>query len=220
MPFALMADVYTDDLGRYRLTGLESREYLVQVDLRLQQMEFESAAGGFQGSSTIGEAAVLSFYSGSATRRLEAKPFKLTPNEERSGEDITIPIARLHTITGEILAAHDGHVLNQGSVKLLDPDDKSEVESSKVERGDSKFHLLFVPEGNYILHVDSAADVTYEDVPNPPGTMPTSNEKVHTIHTYSQADQALNVHDDVPNLTVSVPDKSTQQLNPQTATSQ
>jgi len=30
MPFALMAGVYTDDLGRYRLTGLESREYLVQ----------------------------------------------------------------------------------------------------------------------------------------------------------------------------------------------
>jgi hypothetical protein len=50
--------------------------------------------------------------------------------------------------------------------------------------------------------------------------MPTSNEKVHTIHAYSQADQALNVHDDVPNLAVSVPDNSTQQPNPQTATSQ
>jgi hypothetical protein len=70
-------------------------------------------------------------------------------------------------VTGEIVAAHDGHVVNQGNVKLLDADDKSEVETGKLERPDGKFHLFFVPEGN-ILHVDTAADVTYEDVPSPP----------------------------------------------------
>ncbi len=219
MPFAFVADVYTDDLGRYRLTGLESREYLVQVDLNLQHMEFESAPGSFQGSSSFGEVARLSFYSGSTARKLDAKPFKLNANEERSGEDITIPIAKLHTITGEIVATHDGHLLNQGLVKLLDPDDKSEIESSKVERADGKFHLLFVPEGNYILRIDNPADVTYEDVPNPPGSMPTSYEKTNMVRAYGTADQPLTVHDDIPNLTVYVPDKSTQQPNPQTAAS-
>jgi hypothetical protein len=219
MPFALMADVYTDDLGRYRLTGLESREYLVKVDLNLQHMEFESGPGGFGGSSGIDNVASLSFYSGNTARKLDAKPFKLTTNEERSGEDITIPLAKLHTITGEIVAAHDGHVLNQGNVKLLDPDDKSEIENSKVERTDGKFHLLFVLEGNYILRVDNPADVTYEDVPNPPGSIPASYEKAHMVRPYGTADQPLNIHDDVPNLTISVPDTSTQQSHPQTATS-
>ena len=99
MPFALMADVYTDDLGRYRLTGLQSREYMVEVVLQLQQMNFASAPGESGGSSSINNVASLSFYSGSATRKADAKPFKLSANEENSGEDITIPLAKLHTIT-------------------------------------------------------------------------------------------------------------------------
>jgi hypothetical protein len=220
MPFALMADVYTDDLGRYRLTGLESREYLVRVDLNLQHMDFASAPGESGGSSSINNVASLAFYSGSATRKLDATPFKLTANEEHSGEDITIPIAKLHTISGEVVAEHDGHVLNQGSVQLLDPDDKSEVESSKVERADGKFHLFFVPEGNYILHVDNAADVTYEDVPNPPGSMPASREKTNVIRTYGTADQPLNLHDDAPTIVLSVPEKGAPSVPKQTAASQ
>lgn len=207
MPFALMADVYTDDLGRYRLTGLQSREYMVEVVLQLQHMDFASAPGESGGSSSINNVASLAFYSGSATRKADGKPFKLSANEEHSGEDITIPLAKLHTITGEIVAAHDGHVLNQGNVKLLDADDKSEMEATRLGRGDNKFHLFFVPEGNYILHIDDTADVTYEDVPFPPGTMPPTHEETHVLRTYGTLDQQLTVHDDIPGLTISVPDK-------------
>jgi hypothetical protein len=220
MPFALMADVYTDDLGRYRLTGLRSREYMVEVVLQLQQMDFASTPGEVGGSSSLNNVASLSFYSGSATRKADAKPFTLSANDEHSGEDITIPLARLHTITGEIVAAHDGHVLNQGNVKLVDADDKSEVESSKLERADSKFHLLFVPEGNYILRVDNAADVTYEDVPYPPGTMPPTHEVAHPIHAYGNADQPINIHDDAPTVVLSVPEKGAATTPKQTAASQ
>jgi hypothetical protein len=222
-PFALMAemtDAYTDDLGRYRLTGLQSREYMVEVVLQLQHMDFATTPGETGGSSSSGNVASLSFYSGSATRRADAKPFKLGANEEHSGEDITIPLAKLHTITGEIVAAHDGHVLNQGNVKLLDAGDKSEVESSKLERADGKFHFLFVPEGNYILRVDTAADVTYEDVPYPPGTMPPTHEVTHPIHAYGNADQPINVHDDAPTVVISVPEKSAASATTQTAPSQ
>jgi hypothetical protein len=183
-------------------------------------MDFASAPGESGGSSSVNNVASLAFYSGSATRRADATPFKLTANEEHSGEDITIPIAKLHTITGEVVAEHDGHVLNQGNVKLLDPDDKSEVESSKVERADGKFHLFFVPEGNYIFHVDNAADVTYEDVPYPPGTLPPTHEEAHTIHAYGTADQPLNLHDDAPTIVLSVPEKGAPSLPKQTAASQ
>ncbi len=220
MPFALMADVYTDDLGRYRLTGLQSREYMVEVVLQLQHMDFASAPGEAGGSSSIDNVACLAFYSGSATHKADAKPFKLGANEEHSGEDITIPLAKLHTITGEFVAAHDGHPLNYGHVKLLTADDKSEVESSKLARADGKFHLYFVPEGNYILHVDTAADVTYEDVPYPPGTMPPTHEVTHTIHAYGHADQPIDIHDDAPTVVISVPEKGATSGPKQTAASQ
>jgi hypothetical protein len=220
MPFAMMADVYTDDLGHYRLTGLKSREYMVEVVLQLMRMDFASAPGENGGSSSINPVASLSFYSGSASRKADATPFKLSASEEHSGEDITIPLAKLHTITGEIVAAHDGHPLNQGNVKLLDADDKSEVESSKLERTDGKFHLFFIPEGNYILRVDNAADVTYEDVPYPAGTMPPTHEVTHLLHAYGDADQPLNVHDDAPTVVLSVPEKGAGSAPKQTAASQ
>jgi hypothetical protein len=220
MPFAMMADVYSDDLGRYRLTGLQPREYMVEVVLQLQQMNFASAPGQIGGSTSINNVASLSFYSGSATRKADAKPFSVSANEEHSGEDVTIPLAKLHTVTGELVAAHDGHVLNQGNVKLLDADDKSEVESSRLERTDSKFHLFFVPEGNYILRVDDAADVTYEDVPYPPGTMPPTHEVTHTIHAYGNADQPINIHDDAPTVVISVPEKGAAAAPKQAAASQ
>jgi hypothetical protein len=211
MPFNMMADTYTDDLGHYRLTGLAPREYMVEVILQLQNMQFGFTPGAAGGSTSVNNVATLSFYSGSATRKQDAKPFKVVANEEHSGEDITIPLAKLHTITGELTAAHDGHLLNQGEIKLLDPDDKSELESARLDRADNKFHFFFVPEGNYILRVSNAADVTYEDVPYPPGTMPPTHEIAHMLRSYGTLDQPLNVHDDIPNLVLSVPDKTAPQ---------
>jgi hypothetical protein len=219
-PFAMMTEVHTDDLGRYRLIGLPPREYTVQIDLELQKLDFGMIIGQSWNSRSDSSIARVLFYSGNTARQRDATPFKLTAGEERTGEDITIPLAKLHTITGEIVAAHDGHVLNQGSVKLLDPDDKSEVESSKVERTDGKFHLFFVPEGSYILRVNDAADVTYEDVLNPPGSMPMSHEKTNMVRAYGTADQPLNLHDDIPNLTVYVPEHSVHPAPKQTAASQ
>jgi hypothetical protein len=209
MPFNMMADTYTDDLGRYRITGLEPREYMIEVVLQLQNMDFGFVPGESGGSSSINNVATISFYSGGVARKSEAKPFKVAANDERT-EDLTIPLSKLHTLSGEITAAHDGHLLNKADVKLLDPDDKSELESAKVERRDSKFHLLFVPEGNYILHVDGAADATYEDVPYPPGYMPRTHEEVHTLRSYGTLDQPLNVHDDNPGLVLAVPDQKKQ----------
>lgn len=216
MPFNMMADTYTDDLGRYRITGLDPREYIIEIVLQLQNMDFSFVPGSAGGSSSFGSAATISFYSGGVARRLNAKPFKVTANEELT-EDLTIPLSKLHTVTGEVTAAHDGHLLNSAEIKLLDPGDKSEIESAKIERRDGKFHLLFVPEGSYILHVDGAADVTYEDVAYPPGTMPPTHEVVHTLRTYGSVDQPLTVHDDIPTLTVSVPDKSAAQPTPRSA---
>ena len=219
-PFRMDSEIRTDDLGRYRLVGLAPRDYIVQIDLELQNTDFGMEIGGLGGSRQNRSIARIAFYSGGTTRKREAISFKLAAGDEHSGEDITIPLSKLHTLTGELLSAHDGHVLNSGRVSLRDPDDQSEMESCRVGRVDSKFHLLFIPEGNYTLHVSNAADVTYVDVPNPPGSMPPSWETTHLIHDYGVIDQPVNVHDDIPNLTLSIPEKPAPQASPQTTASQ
>ena len=216
----MSADVRTDDLGHYRIVGLAPREYTIQVDLELRDQDFGMTDRGMVTAIMHRPSVKISFFSGDTTRKRDARSFKLGADEERTGEDITIPLSKLHTITGELLAAHDGHVLTGGDIQVLDGDDKSVVEGSKVGLADSKFHLFFIPEGSYILHIVNAADVTYKDVPYPAYTMPPTHEEVHTLHTYGTLDQPLSVHDNIPNLTVSVPDKSTQQPNPQTTASQ
>lgn len=180
----------------------------MQVTLELKNTLFGLHPGQVGGSSMPNQLASIAFYSGGTARQHDATPFKLTAGEERSGEDIIIPLAKLHSVTGELVAAHDGHPLNHGYVKLIDADDKSELEHSKIEGTDGKFHLYFVPEGNYLLHVSEAADVTYEDIPYPPGTMPPTHEETHILHAYGTADQPLNVHDDAPSVVLSIPEKS------------
>jgi hypothetical protein len=91
------------------------------------------------------------------------------------------------------------------------------METTRLGRGDNRFHLFFVPEGNYILHIDETADVTYEDVPFPPGTMPPTHEETHVLRTYGTLDHQLTVHDDIPGLTISVPDKTAPQPAPRAA---
>jgi hypothetical protein len=210
-PIIMADDVRTDDLGRYRIAGLAPRDYMIQVDLELQDTDFGVTIGALSISAMNRPIASISLFSGNTTRKRDAKPFKLTAGVERTGEDLTIPISKLHTVTGELLAAHDGHVLTRGNIQLLDAEDKSEIETTKLDRADSKFHLFFVPEGNYILRVDDAADVTYEDVPYPSGILPPTYEVAHTIRTYGTLDEPLTVHDDIPSLTISVPEKTAAQ---------
>ncbi len=47
----------------------------------------------------------LMVYSGDATRKSDADVFKLGPGEERAGDDITIPLSKLHSVSGVVTAA-------------------------------------------------------------------------------------------------------------------
>ena len=64
-------------------------------------------------------------YSGSTPRLKDAAVLALDLSEERAGEDLRIPLSKLHPITGNIVSAHDGHVINAGQVDLYHADDKS-----------------------------------------------------------------------------------------------
>ena len=148
----------------------------------------------------------LPVYSGNKTRTKDAARFTLKLGEERHGEDIQIPISKLHTVRGNIIARRDGHVINRGFVSLLNADDKSQASYTEVAREDESFLFGFVPEGDYILQIGFAADVEYAEIPNPPHSSPPTRTDFHTLRTYGPADLALHVEGDMSGLTVTVPE--------------
>lgn len=203
-PNETAAQTRTDDRGVYRISGLPAREFLVEVDLQLNKMTYEFGAGGSGTSTEVGYS--LPIYSGNIWRKKDATPVSLRSGEDRAGEDIQIPISKLHTVRGSITAARDGHTINGGSVSLLHADDKSEAARASLTKDDNVFAFSFVPEGDYILHVAGAADLEYEEIPNPPHSVPQTRTEVHTLHIYGSTDQALHIDGDLPGLTVAVPE--------------
>jgi hypothetical protein len=137
-------------------------------------------------------------------RAKDAKPFDLRQGEEQSGEDIQIPISKLHTVRG-VVTARDGHALNGGQVTLLYPDDKTQVSEAKIT-SDAEFDFSFVPEGDYLLHVSNASDNDYKEIPSCQGCMPPTRTETHVLKSYGTAEVPIHVGDDVTGVSVAVPD--------------
>jgi Carboxypeptidase regulatory-like domain len=196
----------TDDQGHYRISGLPPGEYIVEVELALTRSTFHS--DGYGGS---GQSASLIFslpvYSGNKVRPRDAARFSLKPGEERRGEDIDIPISKLHTVRGSILARRDGHVINGGDIELLYADDRSSAVHAELGKDDDGvFQLSFVAEGDYILKVGFAADYEYVEVPNAPQVSPPTYTDRRTLRSYGGADLPVHVEGEIWGLTISVPD--------------
>ncbi len=215
MPFSPFEDVshfsVTDDQGAHRISGLPAQEYVVEADLNLTKTTYTIDGHGGSGASSNSGGPAVSTYSGNTMRVKEAKPFTLKQGEERQGEDIRIAITKLHIVRGSMIARHDGHVINGGSVTLLHADDKSTAGSASLERNDEGvFQFNFVPEGDYILEVSGAADYEYEEIPNPPNSAPPTRIESHMLHSYGAAEMPLHVEGDMSGVTVAVPDAKSQ----------
>lgn len=197
----------TDDRGVYRINGLPPlKEAIVEADLSIQKstLSFSKVGYGTHGGPSF----TFSFYSGNAMRTSEAKPFSLTMGEERTGEDITLPLSKLHKLRGVLVAKTDGHVLNDGMVTLLFADDRSQLGSATIKDGEPSFDFPFVPPGDYVLSVNFAADARFDYVPNPPGSIPPSTVNKTLVHKYGTAELPLHVDSDRTDLTIEVPDRS------------
>ncbi len=203
-PAQMSPSFRTDDQGHYRISGLPAREYLVEVDLALNRTSIEVGGGGMSMNEDAGYSVPV--YSGNKLRQKEAEPFRLKLGEERPGEDVEVPLNKLHGIAGVITAASDGHTINSGQVSLLYADDKTEALSTKMAKNDTGFALSFVPDGNYILRVSNAADMEYTEIANDPGTWPGMRTESHAVHSYGTGEQPVHVSGDVTGLAVAVPE--------------
>ncbi|WP_058187614.1 peptidase associated/transthyretin-like domain-containing protein [Terracidiphilus gabretensis] len=195
----------TDDRGNYRITGLSEQQYILKVDLHLTSSWLMTDGHGGSGISSQ-DVYSIPVYSGNKLRTKDAKPLDLKQGEERTDEDIQIPISQLHSVRGIVTAASDGHVLNGGQVSLLYPDDKSKVSETTITR-DAEFDFTFVPEGDYLLHVDRASDAEYKETPNSPGSVPPTRTESHALRSYGTAEVPIHVSNDMTNVVVAVPDR-------------
>jgi hypothetical protein len=134
----------------------------------------------------------------------------LTLGEERRGVDIEIPVSKLHSVRGNIVAARDGHVLNGGQLTLLYPDDRDMVAVTSLASDDDTFSFSFVPEGDYILRVDGASDVDYREISNGPHRWPPTHTEPHVVRQYGSAEQPIHITGDLGSVTISAPDLSPQ----------
>lgn len=198
----------TDDEGRYRIAGLPPGEYVLEAELSLTKTIYKVDAHGGASVST-NRVDVTDVYSGGSTREEHAVPFTLSAGEQRRGEDIEVPLSKLHTVRGVLVASHDGHLLNGGKLSLLNADNKGKASSTSLTRDDEGFTFSYVPEGDYIVRVDEASDSEYLEVRNPDGWPPTRTE-THVLRTYGSTDLPLHVAGEVSGLTISVPDQPSQ----------
>jgi hypothetical protein len=138
------------------------------------------------------DSVALSVYSGNVFREKDAKPVEIASGSEHNDVDITIPLLGLHAVSGSITALSDGQPIEQGVARLLFADDKTELLSFDLGSSeDGRFNFRFVPEGEYVLHVEGAE---------------TGSSSV--LHTYPSLDLPVSVHSDLSNVNISLPDKA------------
>lgn len=193
----------TDDLGHYRISGLRDGEYIVET--MLAHLDLVPGATDALGLSGVMRS-VLIIYSGDATRKSDAVLFKLGGGEERTGEDVTIPLSKLHAISGVVTAARDGHPINSGNLEIMVPGDDDPMVVAQIGK-DGAFHLEGVPEGAYLLRVNNARD-TKTEMLTVSGNATYSSEI--TVRNYGDLEQPIKVDGDIPNLVLAVPEQTKQ----------
>jgi hypothetical protein len=179
----LFEGVPTDDQGHFRAVGLPAGEYLLKTSLE---------TGGYS----------LDVYSGDGIRLRDAKAIKVKDGEDSTGDNIEIPLAKLHSVSGVVTSLETGLAVNSARVELHDPDDDSVVAATATGRSGSEFHFLYAPEGEYVLKVKNASDVTGGGTVCPGCTPRPEGEKV--VRSYEDGSQPIAIHGDMSGVTIPV----------------
>ncbi len=202
----------TDDHGRFHIDSLPADSFVLAANFSISEssimtMPMPSGGGGTMQMNVQKVLFSLPLYSGSALRLRDAVVIKTDAGQETPSVDLTLPLSKLHSVSGT-LVTKSGHTINAGKVALLYADTREELTNVPINRDDNQFHFLYVPEGNYVLAVQEAKDVTQVDVPNPPGSNPKTHLEDKTLHTYGTTEQPLVLEGEQPSVLVTVPEKS------------
>jgi hypothetical protein len=148
------APLVTDDLGNFRIAGLAPGDYLVKASLQTH-LQLTMQDGLFKRESII--ELPLTVFAPAAFHPADAKPITLHSGEDREGEDITIRLAGLHSVSGQIASLEDHHGINSAIIWIKDPHDKDFIRTAHIDPH-GNFTIEFIPPGTYDLLVNDAAD--------------------------------------------------------------
>ena len=180
-----------DDQGRFRFAGLPAGEYLLKSMLRLD--------GGYmrddKGDSRIYASYAIDCYYGDGVRQKDAKTIKVGEGEQSDGDNIEIPLAKLHVVAGNVVSIETGAPVNSATLELRYTDDDSLAAKTEMNPAWNGFSFPYVPEGTYTIKVMHAADVSIAR--NPP-----DDEK--PIRSYTDASQPLIVKGETNGVTIQV----------------
>jgi hypothetical protein len=200
-PLASLGPNSTDDQGHYRISGLPRGEYLVKTTLMLSDITVDRVFEQTR-SSSHNTRYSLNIFSGGGLRQRDAKPVKLDEGEESGAMDIAIPISKLHAVSGSVVEAGTGQVINSGAVAIFYPDDNTELVSTEISKDDNAFHFYFVPEGEYTLKVTRAREVSREEISNGPGTFPATSSVEKKLRDFDAPPQPIIIHGDMTGVIV------------------
>jgi hypothetical protein len=208
---SIRRDVDTDDRGYFRIPSLLGGEYIVEAHLVFSGTKTISSTPDSKGNTMqfamMDILSTLPFYGSGAPRQSQATSVKLAPGQELTGQDMMLPISKLHKLTGRVAAGADAHSVNAATVALLTRDDQQQIATTDISRDDGLFHFEFVPDGDYILRVTNARDVTWQTLisisTNPINFPPADKENITA--SYGNVDQPLLLNGDMLDVTVTVP---------------
>jgi len=188
----------TDDRGNYRVAGLVSGDYVVSAVLTTENASAGSALKGGQMR--------LAVMSGNVTNEADAKPVNVGTGEDHKGVDLVMPLTRLHTIAGMVLAKADGKAANSGSVTLRDDSETSVLKMQLAAvQADGSFRFDYVPNGHYTLKVKQAGVTETTGATQKVFGMEIPDEK--TLRSFGPDETKVEVSDrDVSGVMFSLPD--------------
>jgi hypothetical protein len=179
----------SDDLGQYRIAGLAAGAYVVKVTLQLHSA-FSMQAGTMDMRAMMMDKPLVLF-APAAFHRADAKTLVVKGGDEETGEDVTVNLAGMHTVSGRVDSAEDHHGINSGTVELTDTNDKDFERSAGVDAS-GNFAVTFVPPGTYTLTVSEAAD-TQPSKKQPTGMIKFTTPD--TMRSYEDGKQSVIVTD-------------------------
>lgn len=198
-----MLPITTDDRGHYRIFGLQAGKYAVKAALPTVQAMTGLGAASISMHFNMGDALVV--YSGGALRDQDVKPVELGTGQDVDGIDIVFPISGLHTLSGSVTAKADNHAVDSGTIELDDSETKAKLRTAMLDQ-DGNFRLNYVPDGQYILRVTSAAD-TDKTGSDDSGSDFARMLHAKTLKFYGPAELPILVKSDSTNLVIQVPDQ-------------
>ena len=182
----------SDDHGRYSIPSLPAGDYIVCALLPIGD-----------------EISATPICTGNTLRPAKAASVHITAGEVLPGQDIVIPVDSLHTVSGTVSVAADGHAPTSALVHLLYADDRSQAREVSIDN-EGGFAFDFVPEGDYIVrvtnaedHEESAAnngDNAGSNTPQPPATPPVP---------YADKETPLQVRGDLAGISIQLAPKTT-----------